>query len=345
MLNNIQKEYIVERYVDLVSHAESDYRRTVFLFIVLTNIITISGVMITALVSLDSINADDITGRNSIIFWIVWTMSIALTLANKWLYSFSIDKKYVLNHSTLEKLYNEGWTFLSGVGKYRKHDDLDVRFKVFCTRVEKIRMKSVESLSSIEFADSADILGEGKNLSMSSEDDGSSRDQLEQAKLAAMSAALQTHTADSARSESGVGAVLHKVKKGTFGLSPRDELYGSSADILRRDAANNRTRSGAKLSSTYDSSSTESPPVFYARKHPKSPLASSDIPMETTPQNTRSNQTGTSSTTGTTDATLNNKNTQQAGTPSPKNEKSSPHFDNISTDIPPLNLSQGPNNV
>jgi hypothetical protein len=148
-LSRFEKDIIKHRYIDVVTHAENDYRRTCIMFILLTNIISIAGVFITGLISLDRL---EIINENAgtALFWIVWSLSISLTLSNKWLYSFNIHKKYVLNVTTLEKFYTEGWSFVSGIDRYKNLSDYNARFKLFCTRVERIKMKSLESMPEIE---------------------------------------------------------------------------------------------------------------------------------------------------------------------------------------------------
>lgn len=171
-LSRFQKDIIRDRYIHVVSKAESDYRRTTILFLLFTNLITVSGVLITAFVSFDKLNwIDQDTAR--IIFWVIWSLSIMLTLSNKWLYSFNIHKKYVLNIVILEKLYSEGWSYLAGIGKYKKCVDYDERFKLFCHRIEKIKMKSLESMPEMESSDFNDILATGTNAAPSTSDDDS----------------------------------------------------------------------------------------------------------------------------------------------------------------------------
>lgn len=160
-LARYERNIISERYVRIVSAAENDYRRTCILYIILTNLITISGVFIVGLLSIEKMSDIDVTSAK-VIFWIVWSLSILLTLANKWLYSFNIHKKYVLNIAILEKLYSEGWLFAAGVGRYKKYVDCSDRFKLFCTRIEKLKMKSLESMPEMESHDIAnEILATG----------------------------------------------------------------------------------------------------------------------------------------------------------------------------------------
>lgn len=162
-LGRFEKDLIIYRYVDIVVSTENSYRWTCLLYVVLSNIITIAGVLIAAFVSFDKIfgNCNNVvTG----FFWVVWGLSIALTLANKWLYSFNVHKKYVLNKAVLEKFYSEGWSFLAGIGRYGKLESLDNRFALFYARIEKIKLKSIESAPGMETSEIAsEILAAGSN--------------------------------------------------------------------------------------------------------------------------------------------------------------------------------------
>lgn len=142
-LSRVQREIIKSRYVSMVVHSERDYRNTCIAYVVLTNVITIAGVFIAALNPLGKLNWMDQTGERAI-FWVVWGLAIALTLANKWIHTFNIPKKYVLNHIALEKFYSEGWAFLSGINKYSSCANMDERFILFCDRIEKIKLKVLE---------------------------------------------------------------------------------------------------------------------------------------------------------------------------------------------------------
>ena len=160
-LSRFEKNIIKYRYIDVVTNAENDYRRTCIMFILLTNIISIAGVFITGLISLDRLKIIN-ENAGTALFWIVWSLSISLTLSNKWLYSFNIHKKYVLNVTILEKFYTEGWSFVSGIDRYKNLTDYNARFKLFCARVERIKMKSLESMPEMESNESvSEILATG----------------------------------------------------------------------------------------------------------------------------------------------------------------------------------------
>lgn len=147
-LSRFEKDVILSRFVHVVQHTENQYLRTRLLFLILVNAITIAGVFITALTPLEKVVWMTPVG-SMVIFWIIWSLAIALTLANKWLYAFNIHKKYVLNIIILEKFYSEGWSFLSGIGHYQ-HCSLHEKYLLFCARIEKLKLKSIENIPELE---------------------------------------------------------------------------------------------------------------------------------------------------------------------------------------------------
>lgn len=160
-LTQKQKNIILDRYINIVVDAERDYALTAVMYVALTNIITIFGVTITALLSLEQMTGIKSTG-STVIFWITWAMSIALTLSNKWIFAFNLHQKYILNIVVLEKYRAEGWTFLSGTCNYAACETYTDRFLLFCTRIEKIKVKQLESSPDAENNSAvSDILATG----------------------------------------------------------------------------------------------------------------------------------------------------------------------------------------
>jgi hypothetical protein len=159
-LTDLEKDIIKDRYMDIVTAAEEARQRTNYVYTILTNIITISGVLITAFVSFNKLSTenDEVT---QIFLWVVWCLGIILTVANKWLYVFNVPRNYILNVVLLEKLYTEGWSFVSGIGRY-KTDNHGLRFRLFCSRIEKIKLKSLECMPEMEYTEVVnDILTAG----------------------------------------------------------------------------------------------------------------------------------------------------------------------------------------
>jgi hypothetical protein len=148
-LSRFEKDIIKARFINAVSDLEMRYYKVRVLFIVLIQLITIAGVVIAALSPLQKASWITPAGETAI-FWIIWALAIALTLANKWLYVFNVHKKYVLNIIVLEKYYSEGWSFLSSIGHYQSLNNWQEKHSLFCTRIEKIKLKSLENIPELE---------------------------------------------------------------------------------------------------------------------------------------------------------------------------------------------------
>lgn len=164
-LTPYQRLIIDERYINIVTSTEKQYFITKMCYFIFTNTITIGGVLVTSFSSFDRVTSTaNITSNNTniasnVFMWIVWILGILIAGFSGILQVFNIPKKYTLNYVVLEKLYSEGWSFAAGIGRYDKN--IDDRFKLFCRRVEKIRIKSVEAMPDMGNRDHDDILNIG----------------------------------------------------------------------------------------------------------------------------------------------------------------------------------------
>jgi hypothetical protein len=107
-------------------------------------IVTVGSITVPALLALQSTTDSRIT-------WIVWTISLAVTIFNGVLTLFKIDKKYYFLHTTKELLESEGWQYIALTGKYSKSRDPEyginnhqTQFTHFCLAIERIKMRQVE---------------------------------------------------------------------------------------------------------------------------------------------------------------------------------------------------------
>jgi len=161
-ISKFNRDIITGRYLQIVSDEKLQYSVNYVLYFLLTNIITISGILITAFVSFNKLSAIN-DNTTSALLWTVWALGIAVAVSNKLLSSFDIPKKYVLGAIILEKLHSEGWSFMAGINEYKDVEWND-RFLLFCSRIEKIKLKSVESTSEIGSNDVANsILAMGQS--------------------------------------------------------------------------------------------------------------------------------------------------------------------------------------
>jgi hypothetical protein len=151
---------IRERYLAIIRQREGDYARIKWAYLILTNIITVAGVLLAALISLEKNTWVGELGPK-VIFWFTWAISILIPLSNKLLYVFNVPKKYLLGKASLEKFYSEGWSFLGGVARYREATDIDARVRIFLERIEKIQLKSIGGTPEMINDTATDILAAG----------------------------------------------------------------------------------------------------------------------------------------------------------------------------------------
>lgn len=166
-----QKEIIKSRYINIVEDTEWEAAKMRALYIVLTNIITVCGVLIVGFVTFDKATGGNGTKVSedtaSAFMWVIWAMGLALTLANKWLYVFSIPKKYANNTKTLERLKSEGWRFVAMNGRYAE-PNASARFDVFVTQVESIKADAVQE-NPIVFTNDLAAMGANRGITQPSQ--------------------------------------------------------------------------------------------------------------------------------------------------------------------------------
>lgn len=150
-LSEPEMAFIRNRYIRIITSAETEYKCTTGLFLFLTNFITIGGILLIALLALGKITAIPDTVIE-VFYWVSWVFSVLITIANKTLYSFNIPKKYILNVLVLEKYKSEGWQFIGGLGKYEPCKIMHDRVQLFNTRIERIKIKSLEIMANLEIA-------------------------------------------------------------------------------------------------------------------------------------------------------------------------------------------------
>jgi len=147
LIGEDEKKIINNRYVKTIEHLESTFITTAILYNLLSLFITISGVLISAFISLEKLNLINSVAA-SVFFWIGWVLSILVIIANKTMTGFDIYHKYIVTKNLLEKYKSEGWCFVEGVHIYNSCDSHEDRYKMFCERVEEINLSNVKLLYS-----------------------------------------------------------------------------------------------------------------------------------------------------------------------------------------------------
>jgi hypothetical protein len=85
------------------------------------------------------------------LYWLTWSISLAVTTSNGIVTLFKIDKRFFSLHATMERLRSEIWQYLELSGRYSgilgssnhkpSHSN---QYIYFCSQIEKIRMKHID---------------------------------------------------------------------------------------------------------------------------------------------------------------------------------------------------------
>jgi hypothetical protein len=144
---------LIARYTTLLQDYNGRKRRYSWSFHILRIIITVGSLIVPAILSVQytSGNVNDQTASMSVqVYWVVWTLSLFVTISNGIMSLLKMDKKYHSLHTTFEQLISEGWQFVHLSGKYYgqftpgtqpSHEN---QFPFFCFYIEKVRMKHIE---------------------------------------------------------------------------------------------------------------------------------------------------------------------------------------------------------
>jgi len=143
-LSDSQKLIIKNRFSSLIQEYRLRSVRYSYSFHGLRVVITIGSLIVTALLSVQ------FTGNSVLIYWIVWILSLFVTISNALITLMKIDKKYYMLNTVFHHIISEGWLYIELSGQYSgfKTPGLEPTHKnqyiFFCQTLEKIRMKHVE---------------------------------------------------------------------------------------------------------------------------------------------------------------------------------------------------------
>jgi len=84
------------------------------------------------------------------VYWVVWILSLVVTICNGLLNLMKIDKKYYMLHTCYQHIISEVWQYVQLSGKYsgmytqgQEATHLN-QYIYVCNILEKIRMKQIE---------------------------------------------------------------------------------------------------------------------------------------------------------------------------------------------------------
>jgi hypothetical protein len=141
-----QKLIIKHRFTSLLEEYGDRSWRYSISFHTLRMTITIGSLIVPAILSVQFTGAQS----SSSVYWIVWFLSLTVTISNAMMTLMKIDKKYYILNTVFHHIVSEGWLYIELSGKYSgfktpgetpTHKN---QFIYFCHTLEKIRMKQVE---------------------------------------------------------------------------------------------------------------------------------------------------------------------------------------------------------
>lgn len=153
-LSEPQKTVLINRFMTILRNYHLRKIRYSVSFHTLRAMITIGSLIVPALLSVQytsgNVNLNQ-ANLSSQVYWIVWILSLLVTISNGVMSLMKVDKKYFVFHTVFEQLLSEGWQYIELTGRYSgQHTPLTpipthaTQFSIFSHQIEKIRMKQVE---------------------------------------------------------------------------------------------------------------------------------------------------------------------------------------------------------
>lgn len=145
-LSDSQKLIINRRFSSLLEEYRKRSIRYSYSFHGLRLIITVGSLIVPAILSVQFTGSQ----TNQQIYWLVWFLSLLVTISNAAMTLLKIDKKYYVLNTVLQHIISEGWLYIELSGKYSgfktpgEEPTHKNQFVYFCHALEKIRMKQVE---------------------------------------------------------------------------------------------------------------------------------------------------------------------------------------------------------
>lgn len=142
-----QKVYFTSRYMELVQRYRFKYDRINKLYNTLRITVMVGSIFIPALLTLQK---DPTTIISETTYWIVFGLSLCVTLSNSLLELFNVaalNTKYWLHVHRLEM---EGWQFLNLTESYSRFETVREAFGKFSAKVEKLHISLVFDVLRLE---------------------------------------------------------------------------------------------------------------------------------------------------------------------------------------------------
>jgi len=142
-----QKVILQNRYLALVTRYRQKYRRINLSYNSLRLCILVGSILIPALLTLQK-DSDYVVSVST--YWVVFVLSIMVTLANSAMELFQLAPRNVKYWLHVQRLETEGWQYLNLTDRYRHHMSVTEAFQKFSWRIEKLQNAFVLDLLRLE---------------------------------------------------------------------------------------------------------------------------------------------------------------------------------------------------
>lgn len=152
-LTQTQKSILQLRFLSLLYEYRNRSIYYSYYFNTLRIIISVGSLIVPALLSVQYTPANTESGggqANVEMYWVVWTLSLMVTISNAVISLLKVDKKYYTLNTTYQHLLSEGWQYIELSGKYSgfytpsEIPTYENQFIHFCNILEKIRIRNVQ---------------------------------------------------------------------------------------------------------------------------------------------------------------------------------------------------------
>lgn len=144
-LTPLQRAAAESRYRFLMNEYRCRGALYAFMFYLLRITMTVGSLSVPALLSFKTQQSQIET-----LYWLTWTISLAVTTANGLLTLFKVEKRYYMIRAVAERIRTETWQFLNLSGRYSGHYGGGFRpthsnqYIYYSSRIEKVRMRHID---------------------------------------------------------------------------------------------------------------------------------------------------------------------------------------------------------
>ena len=142
-LNDEAKLNLQSRYVYLLSKYKNYQTYYSITFNYGRFMVTVGSILVPAILTSDNIS------DKFVLYWVVWAVSLLVSIINAYIHLFKLDKKYYSNIWMIENLSCEFWQYKALCGKYsgtytQNKPSHENQFVFFCNNIERLQVRNVE---------------------------------------------------------------------------------------------------------------------------------------------------------------------------------------------------------